>query len=148
MMRIVRSGRKVLVSTRRQRQLRKVPVGSTQIPQPTGPDASVDPEPVRRDAASHPVDVAAREQDQRCDHLLKDRASVKLRQIERALRRLVNRPLECVSIVVRIYRSNDSKFSLKPSIAWNVKIVMSPLSGCAAESCSPSRFAHREPQRK
>ena len=73
-----------------------------------------------------PVDVAAREQDQRCDHLLKDRASVKLRQIERALRRL-----------------NESAFGVCLGCREDTSIERLKVQpGCAAESCSPSRFAH------
>ena len=88
MMRIVRSGRKVLVSTRRQRQLerfRQDLLTSRALLLRTlqwTPNLSDETLP------ADPVDVAAREQDQRCDHLLKDRASVKLKQIERALGRL------------------------------------------------------------
>ena len=88
MMRIIRSGRKVLVSTRRQRQLEKFRQDLLKSRNLLVRTLQWTPNLFDETLPADPVDVAVREQDQRCDHLLKDRASVKLKQIERALGRL------------------------------------------------------------
>jgi len=88
MMRIVRSGRKVLVPTRRQRQLEKLRQDLLKSRALLARTLQWTPNLSDETLPADPADVAASEQGQRCDHILKDRASVKLRQIERALHRL------------------------------------------------------------
>ena len=87
-MRIIRSGRKVLVSTRRQRQLERLRQDLLKSRNLLVRTLQWTPNLSDETLPADPIDVAAREQDQRCDHILKDRASVKLKQIERALGRL------------------------------------------------------------
>lgn len=87
-MRIVRSGRKVLVSTRRQRQLEKLRQDLLRSRVVLLRTLQWTPDLAGETLPADPVDLAASEQEQRCDHILKDRANMKLKQIERALRRL------------------------------------------------------------